>query len=204
MGHTEGLCCHYSPAFPQMRYSMIKQVECHHCDGNYVVRDGQYGIFAGCSEYPRCKSTLKVHELAHAFIMKYGLNLYGWKKPCWKCKQDITVYSYFLYYELEEIDNIFCGLHGIGLGDIPCVDHIISNKYKTITKRYSNTTQSRYMANTCEHCQALQGRNFIVDDPHEIIVDLWHDHTMERYLVENLKISSPNLLAELKECLDLS
>lgn len=183
---------------------MQKYLECSSCKGHYVVRLGKYGYFAGCSEYPRCKSTLKIYELAHAFIMKYGINLYGWKKNCWKCKQDTIVYSYFLFYELEEIDSVFNGVHGIGLGDIHCIDKVISDKYKTVQIRHSNTTQSAYMANICEHCQSLQGRNYVVDDPHEIINDLWHEHTMEKYLVDNIKVADADLLAELKKCVDLS
>ncbi len=183
---------------------MTKEIECRNCGGHYVAREGKYGVFVGCSEFPRCKSTMSVPELAHAFIMKYGLNLYGWKKNCWKCKQDTIVYSYFLYYELEEIDHFFSIEHGIGLGDIPCVDIIISTKYPSVKMSYSKTTRSSYMANTCEHCQALQGKNHVVNDPHGIIIDLWHDHTMDKYLVENIQVTDANLLAELKKCVDLS
>lgn len=183
---------------------MNKYIECNNCEGHYVVRLGKYGYFAGCSKYPRCKSTLKIYELAHAYIMKYGLNLYGWKKSCWKCKRDTVVYSYFLYYEMEEIDNIFRSVHGIGLGDIPCIDKIISGKYPSVTMSYSNTTKSSYMANLCQHCKALQGRNYVVHDPHEIINDLWHERTMEKYLVETVKVDDVNLMAELRECVDLS
>ena len=31
---------------------------CPNCDGNLIVRDGQYGKFYGCSNYPRCKYKL--------------------------------------------------------------------------------------------------------------------------------------------------
>lgn len=185
---------------------MAQLIKCSNCNGHYVIREGKYGTFAGCSEYPHCKSTRKIYELAHMFISKYGMNLYGWQKTCWKCKQDTMVYSYFLYYELKEIDNIFSSVHGIGIGDIPCIDKIISNKYPTVEMRYSSTTQSKYMANICMHCKSLQGRNYVVDDPHEIMTDLFHDHTMEKYLVENIKlteIAENNLLAELKACIDL-
>lgn len=183
---------------------MSKYIKCNSCDGRYVVRSGKYGYFAGCSEYPRCKSTLKIYELAHAYIMKYGLNLYGWKKSCWKCKKDTMVYSYFLYYEMEEIDNIFSSVHGIGLGDIPCIDNIISSKYPSIIMSYSNTLKNSYIANTCQHCKALQGRNYVVSDPHEIINELYHEHTMEKYLVETIKVEDVNLMMDLKKCVDLS
>ena len=45
----------------------------------------------------------------------------------------------------------------------------------------SNTTHSPYMANTCIHCGALQGRNYVVEDPHEIIEELWHSRGMDKF-----------------------
>jgi hypothetical protein len=136
--------------------------------------------------------------------MKYGINLYGWKKICWKCGKETTVYSYFLYYELEEMDEFFSNVHGIGLGSILSIDQIISGKYKNIKDCFSRTTRSRYIANVCEHCGSLQGRNYVVDDPHEIFGDLFHDRTMEKYLVENIKVEHENLLEELEELFNYS
>lgn len=183
---------------------MNKYIKCNRCKGHYVVRESKYGLFAGCSEYPRCESTLKIYELAHAYIMKYGLNLYGWKKVCQKCNKDTLVYSYFLYYEMEEIGDVFRFFHRVGLGDIPCIDEIISRKYPNVAMRYSNTTKSIYMSNSCIHCNALQGRYYVVDDPHEIINDLWHEHTMGKYLIETIKTDDARLMSQLKKCINLS
>ena len=68
------------------------------------------------------------------------------------------MYSYFLDYELEAVDE-FLGSYGpIGLGDLQYIDQRLAKEVGTIQLRYSKTTQSQYMANTCAHCGALQGR----------------------------------------------
>lgn len=38
---------------------MIKNNRCPKCGGQLVRRNGQYGIFSGCSNYPRCKFTTR-------------------------------------------------------------------------------------------------------------------------------------------------
>ncbi|MFQ9800321.1 MAG: topoisomerase DNA-binding C4 zinc finger domain-containing protein [Clostridia bacterium] len=38
-------------------------MRCQECDGNYILRDGKFGVFAGCSNYPRCRSTKKLYEV---------------------------------------------------------------------------------------------------------------------------------------------
>jgi hypothetical protein len=52
------------------------------------------------------------------------------------------------------------------------------------------------MANICEHCGALQGKHYVVDDPHEIIPELWHNCGMEKFLFTHLKIKDVTPLAE--------
>lgn len=32
-------------------------VKCEECSGNYVQRNGKFGSFYGCSNYPNCRST---------------------------------------------------------------------------------------------------------------------------------------------------
>lgn len=39
--------------------SDIKQRICPRCNGNLVERSGKYGLFYGCSNYPKCKFTMK-------------------------------------------------------------------------------------------------------------------------------------------------
>lgn len=38
-------------------------VKCPACDGKLITRDGKYGLFYGCTKYPKCKYTEPVdHE----------------------------------------------------------------------------------------------------------------------------------------------
>lgn len=161
---------------------------CNNCNGHYKVREGKYGIFAGCSNYPSCKSTLNLVDLVLQYIRTYGLNIYRWSKECYKCGNETQVYSYYLDYDLADLDELFSmGGPTVGLGDLDYVDEMLSKQIPSIQMRYSNTTKLKYMANTCEHCGALQGKNYVVDDPHEIIGELWHDRGMNKFLFQTIK-----------------
>ena len=52
------------------------------------------------------------------------------------------------------------------------------------------------MANICEYCGALQGRDYVVDDPHEIIDELWHDRGMGKFLFRQIEIKDTLSLAK--------
>lgn len=180
------------------------KIKCKSCeDGYYKVRESQYGLFGGCSEFPKCKSTIKLPDLVFEFLRNRGVDIFCWDKECYKCHKNTKVYSYYLYYELEELDPIFSILSGIGLGDILWVDNLLTKKIKTIKQCFSKTTKSAYIANTCEHCGALQGRNYVVDDPHEIFQELFHDHSMEKYLHQTITVNENDseLLINLKNIL---
>jgi DNA polymerase-3 subunit epsilon len=41
-------------------------IKCKRCSGYYKLRSGKFGEFYGCSNYPRCRSTMKVEEYAKA------------------------------------------------------------------------------------------------------------------------------------------
>lgn len=43
----------------QRRNMSVANGKCPRCGGNLVLRDGRYGRFYGCSNYPRCKYILK-------------------------------------------------------------------------------------------------------------------------------------------------
>jgi len=160
---------------------LIMEIACKQCNGHYKIREGKFGVFAGCSNYPRCKSTMKVFELVQTFILERGIDVYKWEKVCWKCNEITPVYSYYLGYELEEIDEYLSSFGPVGLGDITYIDQLLGEEIPSVQMRFSNTTKSEYMANTCAFCGALQGRNYVVYDPHEIIEELWHNRNMEKY-----------------------
>ena len=181
------------------------EVKCSQCDGHYVLREGKFGLFAGCSNFPRCKSSLNVHELVSKAIVATGIKVYRWEKVCWKCGKTTPVYSYYLGYELEEIDEYLSTFGMIGLGDLDCVDRILTREIPSIQERFSYTTQSKYIANSCVHCNALQGRNYIVDDPHEIMYELWHERSMDKYLFKVIRLDgTTELVRELKQIYSVS
>lgn len=172
-------------------------IPCNICNGNYILRDGKYGAFAGCNNFPKCKSTLKLPDFVLKYIDLYGIRIYRWNRECYKCGNVTPVYSYYLNCDLEWFYNIeLTGIPDVGLADIEYVDKILSTKIPTIKMRHSQITNSKYMANTCEHCGALQGRNYVVDDPHEIIEDLWINKNMEKYLYAILKIGDVSKISQ--------
>lgn len=63
----------------------------------------------------------------------------------------------------------------IGLGDILELDKYLEKQYPTIKPTYSSTRNQTKMSNLCEHCKALLGRNYVVDDPHEIMGIMLHE-----------------------------
>jgi hypothetical protein len=104
---------------------------------------------------------MKLFEFVQAFIKEHGINIYRWEKDCWKCGKRTQVFSYYLNYELEELDEDLGSYEPIGLGDLDHIDQLLGREFSSIKMRYSNTTKSKYMANTCVHCGALQGRNYV-------------------------------------------
>lgn len=163
----------------------MKEIKCKSCNGHYVVRSGKFGEFAGCSNYPKCKSTLKIRDLVLEYIKTYGINIYAWDKICWKCGKSTKVYSYYLNYDLGQIDVYFKQISSIGVGDISTLDKLLSLKYPTICVKFSKTENRSYWANTCQHCKTIQGRFYVVEDPHEIMDELF-DNGMDKYFIENI------------------
>lgn len=176
------------------------RIKCKNCDGHYVVREGIYGTFGGCSNFPKCKSTIKLYEFVQEMLQERGINIYKWDKVCWKCHKPTPVYSYYLSYQITELEGFPTGCFGIiGIGDINSIDEQMSKEFPTIKKSYSRTVGYSYMANTCEHCAAIQGKNYVVDDPHEIMQELFYGG-MEKYFFKTMKVEvTPAFSKELKE-----
>ena len=167
----------------------MKFIKCKKCnDGKYVIRNSEYNAFAGCSNYPKCKSTITIAEYIKKVLEQDGINIYKWKKQCPKCKKETNVISYFLNYDLEKYDDVFEIYGNIGIGDVPFIDKILMEKYKNVKVVRSKKINEEYVANVCEHCGCLQGYNYVVEDPHEIWGELIHEKTMEKYLFDNINI----------------
>lgn len=170
------------------------KIKCNICStGFYKLRHGKYGAFGGCSNYPVCRSTMKIHDLVFEFFVEKGINVYRWKKECYKCGKHTDVYSYFLYYELEQLDESYQSVHGLGLGDVPWIDNRLKHEIPSIKECYSKFTDSTYIANMCVYCGVLQGKNYVVDDPHEIMTELFHDRSMEQYFFRKISIDEKDI-----------
>ena len=133
---------------------------------------------------------MSLPEIVQEFIQAHGINIYRWGRICFKCRNTIPIYSYYLYCDLSSIDgrlgDYFRGRHGIGLGDIPSIDEYLANEINSIQIRYSKTINDSYVANTCMHCGAMQGYYYVVIDPHEIHHDLMHAYRMKKYIFKTL------------------
>ncbi|HFJ9466699.1 topoisomerase DNA-binding C4 zinc finger domain-containing protein [Bacillus sp. FSL L8-0199] len=169
------------------------KVKCNDCNGFYILRSSDYGEFGGCTNFPKCKSKLSKSKFILSFIKENGINIYKWKKKCWKCRKNTDVYSYYLHYQLLKSLGNTTALVFAGIGDIKSADNYLTCKYPSIQLKYSKTINSIYIANTCIYCNALQGKNYVVDDPHEIFGDLYIQKCMEKYFVENVSSKLLNI-----------
>lgn len=161
-------------------------IKCEKCKSNVVIRNGKFGAFGGCSSYPKCNYTINLNNLKkklvdeiYNYLENSGINIYAWKVECWKCQKETTVYTYFLNRQLNKnLDNLndLIAFNGtLGIGDIDEIDQYLQSKIPTIKNKFSKTKQSSSISNTCEHCGSLQGRWFVVDDPHEIMYEMHHN-----------------------------
>lgn len=192
-----------------MGVNKLKVIKCKKCKGHYVVRNSIYGIFAGCSNYPSCKSTMKIPDLVMEFILEYGLNIYEWEKECWKCHRKTPVYSYYPMCDFMELDETLATIaQEQGISDIKYFDELLMENYPSVKMMYSATLKMKYPANTCVYCKAIQGRNYVVDDPHEIVDDLYSinpNETMRKYLVANYRCEDKELIRkDIKQLYDFT
>lgn len=195
------LCIPYEKE--NLKKSDRKKIRCTKCDGYYEIKDGKYGAFGGCSNFPKCKSTLNFHQLIHDFFRENGYQIYRWKRECWKCSRQTDVYSYYLLYELAQSYPFFDSFSGIGLSDLPSLDNYLCELLENISSSYSRTVNDHYVANHCQYCGALQGYNYVVEDPHEIFGDLIIKNNMDKYLFTTIPFQTiETSLSEIKDCFE--
>lgn len=167
-------------------------MRCLKCNGTYLIRHGKYGFFGGCSNYPKCKSTYPAYKMALGFFVENGVNIYSWQKQCWKCGKDIPVYTYFLNCDLQKLSSLFNDIQNVGIGDFKYLDKVLEKKYSSVKIQYSRTVKTKYMANNCVYCKSIQGRNYVVEDPHEIMNDLYDEKpyvAMQKHTVGKIEVS---------------
>ena len=110
--------------------------------------------------------------------------LYRTQCTCWRCKGKTDIYTYIIFddgtedsliypWDVERaLDNQYlayhmqdpsCEYYGVlVVGDYPKFDDILLKKYPDIfSLQYSKTINKAYCANSCIHCGALQGKNYV-------------------------------------------
>ncbi|MBQ9071915.1 MAG: topoisomerase DNA-binding C4 zinc finger domain-containing protein [Bacilli bacterium] len=166
-------------------------LNCTECDsGHYILRNGTYGYFYGCSNFPKCKSVKKISEFMYMCLLENGINIYEQKSNCWKCNNEISVLSYFLDIDFK-LNNIvipnFTNLHLIRLGSIQKFDKFLISKYNTLENRYSKKAGFVYTGNICPFCDSLQGAQMTLGKIHE---QLSKETDLHLKVKENVKINS--------------
>lgn len=135
-------------------------LSCKKCDGHYILREGKFGPFYGCDNYPKCRSTGKVYTLTYDILVNKGMAIYEIEVKCWKCHKPIKIISYFPYFDLCQVDHNlkkFNKLQVIRLSILKEIDEKLETEYPNITQVYSKKAGFSYTGNVCEHCGALQG-----------------------------------------------
>ena len=150
----------------------LEWLKCPVCKkGHFVLRNGKYGEFYGCNNYPTCRSTLSIKDVCVEALAQIGFHLYSWKDKCWKCSKEITLYSYF-----PEVDNTnlteLIKLQECKLGLIPKIDEYLADKYNDLKKRYSLKMETEYVANVCPYCNQIQGMNLAIEKKRKQMLQL--------------------------------
>lgn len=167
-------------------------MKCLKCNGNMIVKLGQYGLFAACDNFPRCRNTMKLKNYLYEVLKSDGVIIYGWKHECWKCHKSTMVYTYFINKQIKKYMEDYTELGNLGLGSIPSIDQYLVKNYKNINNNFSKTRNCYSASNNCSHCNALIGNHFIVDDPHDIFND-WIRSDLNKYIVEIIPFSKLNI-----------
>ena len=125
--------------------------------------------------------------------------VYNYKKPCWKCGERTEIYTYVVFcnrspdIECNDFENVTYPYNKPSLlkgadtwshledprheyygcaiiGEIPVLDKVMEEQYSgKIKPMYSNVVKETYMANVCEHCGKIQGKNYIYWDVNDFI-----------------------------------
>ena len=120
-------------------------------------------------------------------VVKNNIYIFIASKECWKCKQSTPVYAVGVksediidlnypsnknVYEETGYDVVFLELNR----NIPSFIKEYLESKTSCKERYSKTINKKYFANICEHCNALQGNNFIYDEVDSPFNSMPYDH----------------------------
>lgn len=86
------------------------------------------------------------------------------------------------------------------------MDKSLAKRYPTIKMQYSKKAHSKYMDNSCRYCGAIQGKNYAVQVPDEIMEVLYDEKpymAMKRYTIGAFTLKEGNVFkSELKRYFD--
>jgi 5-methylcytosine-specific restriction endonuclease McrA len=112
------------------------------------------GICQRCKKQLYFIETIDPYEDAlEEFYALQDIPIYKWSRGCWKCGKQTDVISYHL-----------CVASSRTIGDIEKIDIELMRRYPFVKKVYSKTQKETVIANTCQHCGALQGNWFIGEE----------------------------------------
>lgn len=180
---------------------------CPSCGSPMVLRQGRYGLFFGCSTFPRCRGTLSVAEGTYRMLQTEGLALYQAERPCWKCGEPLRVYSYFPLLDLRAqapgLGERLEPLRAIRLSALPTLDRFLQGRYSTLGQRYSRKAGFSYLANLCPRCQALQGSQMTLGPVYEQLRRLAEQGKLAGQIQERIPVGEETLpLAEWTEVVE--
>ena len=180
-------------------HGFIDFFKCKKCDGKYKLRDGKFGLFYGCSNYPKCKSTNSIADLTYDILLENGMAIYELESEFWKFHKPIKIISYFPYFDFCAIDPNLINIDGLSilrLSVLETIDEKLQNDYFHIKKMYSKKAGYSYVANTCHHCGALQGSTMSLQNAFEKLNEAFETEGIDRYITERLVINENVLSRE--------
>lgn len=170
--------------------NMCLSTHCDRCGGQYVHRNGKFGPFFGCSNYPRCKNTKSIADLSYMILQQNGINIYEIDHMCWKCKRAIKLRSYFPHIDIMLADPMFTQYYDLKLIRLSLtegLDNYLSQQYPEICVKSSKKAGFDYMANTCPHCNSLQGSQMSLDVMFEKLLSQVNSEKIGTCIVDNIK-----------------
>lgn len=184
-----------------------KDERCEHCHSRMIIRDGKYGKFLGCSNYPKCSFTQNIKKAevieyfgTRAVSLKEHITIISGKRVCYNCNCETIVSGLGLVHnETRFVDNEKSTIRDYGY-DIYIVpwsgimeqlpkrlqEYAVTNY--NIQLSYSKIRQSSYYANVCESCGRMQGDNYVyVDTGASSPFDVW---SKEQLILEKIKLKN--------------
>lgn len=101
---------------------------------------------------------IELYEVEERSILEELVKLneipvYKWDKVCWKCGKTTPIVSYSFVLD-----------YNYSIGDVAKLDAKLLVEYPFVKRKYSKTRGQEVIANTCIHCESLQGNFFTQQD----------------------------------------